>query len=101
VSGVVNTVDAIHVMSDGRVLLNDGSRRRLLLFDSTLKGFTISADTAAGARVNYGVASDALANLSKPCPCLAGRQHEQRGGRGDRQQVAITGNEHVCRPADR
>ena len=58
-SGVVSSVDAIHVMSDGHVLLNDGGRLRLLLFDSTLKRFTIRADTGAGAPMNYGVGQNA------------------------------------------
>src|SRR3954462_8086733 len=54
-SGVIKGVDAIHVMSDGHVLLDDVDGRRLLLFDSTLKRFTISADTAPGAPVNFGI----------------------------------------------
>src|SRR6059058_4179495 len=53
-SGVVTRVDAIHVLPGGRVLLNDGGRRRLLVFDSTLKRFSIAADTTGTAPVNYG-----------------------------------------------
>ena len=44
----------VRPLSDGRILLNDVTRRRLLLFDSTLKTFKVIADYAAGA-VTYGV----------------------------------------------
>jgi hypothetical protein len=54
-SGVIDGLEAIHVLSDGRVFLDDLSRRRLLLFDSTLKRFTIVADTAAGAPMPFGL----------------------------------------------
>src|SRR5688572_14626335 len=39
--------------ADGRVLVNDGSKRRLMLFDSTLSAFEIVADTLSAARIRY------------------------------------------------
>jgi hypothetical protein len=50
----------VRPLSDGRVLLNDGTRRRVLLFDSTLTHFTVIADSAAGAANPYGSAIGVL-----------------------------------------
>lgn len=59
-SGVVANVYVLHAMSDGSVLLNDGTNKRLLLFDSTLKRYTIIADTAGEASQGYGTGSGGL-----------------------------------------
>ena len=50
----------VRALPGGRVLVNDGTRRRLLLFDSTLTHFTIIADSAVGAANPYGTAIGVL-----------------------------------------
>jgi hypothetical protein len=59
-SGVVANVYVIRVLSDGRVLLNDATLRRVLLFDSTLKHFKIVADTAGESPVSFGQTNGGL-----------------------------------------
>ncbi len=59
-SGVIANVYVIHAQSDGSVLLNDAARRRLLLFDSTLKKYKIVADTAGESPNNFGNGSGGL-----------------------------------------
>jgi hypothetical protein len=44
----------VRALSDGRVLVNDGSRRRLLMFDSTLALIGVIADSAIGSANAYG-----------------------------------------------
>lgn len=46
----------IKQLSDGRVIVDDAQRLRLLMFDSTLTKFTILADTTGKAGFNYGEA---------------------------------------------
>ena len=53
-SGALWSAAGIRPLSDGRVLVNDATRRRLVLFDQTLKRFIRIADTAVGAPVTYG-----------------------------------------------
>ena len=43
----------VRPLSDGRVLVHDVGRRRVVLFDSTLSSFTTVLDTAAGAAQSY------------------------------------------------
>jgi hypothetical protein len=50
----------VRALPGGRVLLNDGTRRRLLLFDSTLTSFTVIADSATGSPNPYGTAIGVL-----------------------------------------
>src|SRR5262245_11827782 len=59
-SGVVSNVYVIRVLADGRVLLNDGLRRRVLLLDTTLKKFTVVADTAGESRQTFGNSNGGL-----------------------------------------
>ena len=47
-------VNQVRALSDGRVLVNDGSRRRLLMFDSTLALIGVIADSAIGSANAYG-----------------------------------------------
>src|SRR5918998_1123974 len=42
-----SSVVGLRALSDGRVLVNDVSKRRVLLFDSTLTSFTVVADSTA------------------------------------------------------
>jgi hypothetical protein len=44
----------VRALSDGRVLVNDVPRRRVLLFDSTLSRFTLVADSTAATANAYG-----------------------------------------------
>jgi hypothetical protein len=44
----------VRPLSDGRVLVNDVQRRRVLLLDSTLSSFTIVADSTPGTGNAYG-----------------------------------------------
>jgi hypothetical protein len=46
--GVIAGLVHVRALADGRVLVNDLSRKRLIMFDASLKSFTTLADTAAG-----------------------------------------------------
>ena len=50
----------VRALPGGRVLVNDATRRRLVLFDSTLKSFTVVADSAVGFHSPYGAAIGTL-----------------------------------------
>ena len=50
----LNAVSAVRQLSDGRVLVNDVVGRRVLLFDSSLKTFTVVADTTSATSSAYG-----------------------------------------------
>lgn len=56
----LGAVSAIRQLSDGRVLLNDIIGRRVLLFDSTLKTFTLVADTTSATSNAYGIRAGGL-----------------------------------------
>ena len=47
-------------LPNGSVIVNDASRRRLLLLDSTLQGFAVIADSTSGAVNGYGQRPGAL-----------------------------------------
>ena len=49
----VGNAFGVHVLSDGRVLVNDAIGKRLVLFDSSLKSFTLAA-ADSGAPTRYG-----------------------------------------------
>lgn len=50
----LGAVSTIRQLSDGRLLVNDIIGRRVLLFDSTLKTFTVVADTTSATGNAYG-----------------------------------------------
>ena len=52
-SGVLLDAANIRPLADGRVIVNDRRRQRLILFDQTLRRFTTIADTAVGARTPW------------------------------------------------
>jgi hypothetical protein len=56
----LGAVSAIRQLSDGRVVLNDIIGRRVLMFDSTLKSFTLVADTTSATSNAYGVRAGGL-----------------------------------------
>src|SRR5881392_1842690 len=47
-------IAAIRPLSDGRLIVNDVGRRRLLLLDSNLAVVSVLADSAAGSKNPYG-----------------------------------------------
>ena len=49
----LGTVSSIRPLSDGRVLVNDISGRRVLLFDATLQDFTVVADSTSATSNAY------------------------------------------------
>jgi hypothetical protein len=53
-SGLFSGITTVRALSDGRVLVNDLTRRRLVFLDSSLKRFNFLADTAAGAPNRFG-----------------------------------------------
>src|SRR5262245_58253740 len=59
-SGTFHAITTVRPLSDGRVLVHDVSRRRILLLDATLKSFKTVADTAQGAPNKYGSRSGAV-----------------------------------------
>ena len=50
----LGAVSGVRHLSDGRVLVNDIIGRRVLLFDSTLRTFTVVADTTSATANAYG-----------------------------------------------
>src|SRR6185503_14402159 len=54
-----------HRKSDGRLLVNEGPRHRLLMFDSTLSRATLIADSSGSTGLKYGP------NISPTIPYLA------------------------------
>jgi hypothetical protein len=48
------SVSQVRELTNGRVLVNDISGRRLVLFDSTLKHFSVIADSTSATSVAYG-----------------------------------------------
>ena len=51
----VGYLNGVRHLSDGRVLVNEAGKRRLLLFDKTLANVRVVADTSAGSKVSYGL----------------------------------------------
>jgi hypothetical protein len=56
----INGINGVLQLSDGRVLLNDGIRRRLLLLDSTMTLQKVVLDSIAESENSYGVQAGAL-----------------------------------------
>jgi hypothetical protein len=56
----INSITGVLQLSDGRVLLNDGTRRRLLLLDSTMALKGVVLDSIAESENTYGVRPGAL-----------------------------------------
>lgn len=56
----LGAVSSIRHLPDGRVLLNDGARRRLLLLDSTLKQVTVILDSLTEVENAYGTRAGTL-----------------------------------------
>src|SRR6185503_19999337 len=53
-SGVLGAITGLRHLPAGHVLVSDGSKQRLVVFDSTLSRFTITADTSGGSTTRYG-----------------------------------------------
>lgn len=56
----LGAISQVRVLSDGRVLLNDGMRRRLLMFDTSLTQVTVLLDSIAEVQNAYGSRSGRL-----------------------------------------
>ncbi|MEP6763509.1 MAG: hypothetical protein ABJB66_04310 [Gemmatimonadaceae bacterium] len=56
----LGAITGVRPLSDGRVLLNDGTRRRLLLLDSTLKVTSVILDSLTEVQNAYGTRAGAL-----------------------------------------
>ena len=56
----LSSASQVRALPGGRVLLNDVTRRRLTMFDSTMKLIKVIADSAAGSKEPYGVAMATL-----------------------------------------
>ena len=54
-SGVLMSISGIRALPGGKVLVDDFTRRRLIVLDSTLAKFTVGADSAAAAKSRYGM----------------------------------------------
>jgi hypothetical protein len=52
-SGVLSSVWGINALPGNRLMVNDFIRKRVIIFDETLKRFTTVMDSAAGAPANY------------------------------------------------
>jgi hypothetical protein len=53
-SGMVRGIFAVRPLSNGSVVLNDATRHRVFVFDSTMKRFVIALDSAPDAANSYG-----------------------------------------------
>lgn len=56
----LGAISQIRHLSDGRVLVNDGTRRRLLMMDSTLKNVTVVLDSLTEVENAYGTRAGTL-----------------------------------------
>lgn len=56
----LGSINTVRQLSGGRLLLNDGSRRRLLLLDSTLKVISVVLDSLTEVQNAYGTRSGSL-----------------------------------------
>ena len=56
----IGTIVGVRELRDGRVLVNDGMRRRLLLMDSTLTEVTVVLDSLTSVANSYGTRPGAL-----------------------------------------
>lgn len=61
--GLFASIRAVRHLPGGRVLVNDPSRRRLLMLNQDFKSFTVLADTAPGAPNTYGTRAGLLSYL--------------------------------------
>jgi hypothetical protein len=52
-SELLGSVSSVRALSDGRVLVNDITARRVVLFDSTLASFTVVADSTSATATAY------------------------------------------------
>ena len=57
---VVGTINGVRELSDGRVVVNDAGRRRLLMFDKSLATAQVLADTTPGKKTQYGGRGSAI-----------------------------------------
>lgn len=64
----------VRALPGGRVLVNDGSRRRLLLFDSTMKLIKVVADSSSTIANAYGLAAGKLLAYRGDSSLLMDRQ---------------------------
>lgn len=53
-SGVLNSISGLRALPGNRVMVNDYVRKRVLIFDESMKRFTTVMDSAAGSPANYG-----------------------------------------------
>jgi hypothetical protein len=56
----ITAITSVRQLSDGRVMVNDGSRRRLIIMDSTLKHVTVVLDSMTDVENSYGIRPGAL-----------------------------------------
>ena len=56
----LGTISGIRQLPDGRVLLNDGTRRRLLLLDTTMKVADVVLDSLSETANFYGIRTGGL-----------------------------------------
>jgi len=56
----LNSITSVLQLSDGRVLVNDGTRRRLLVMDTTLKLQSVILDSIAETSATYGTRAGAM-----------------------------------------
>ena len=52
---VLTSISAVRQLPGGRVIVNDATRRQLVLFDSTLSKHTVIADTSTNSPNSYGL----------------------------------------------
>jgi len=53
-SEVVGSLNGVRELSDGRVVVNDAGKRRVLVFDKSLASALVIADTTPGRKAQYG-----------------------------------------------
>ncbi len=57
---IFKAISGVRLLSDGRVLVNDGAGRQVVMLDPTLQHATVVIDSAAGRNTSYGAAGGGL-----------------------------------------
>ena len=65
-SDALGAVAAIQALPGGKLLVNDPSRRQLLLLDSTMKVIAVVADTTPATKAAYGTRTGGLLRCVPP-----------------------------------
>lgn len=75
-SGMLMSISGVRALSGGKVLVDDVTRRRLIVLDSTLMKFTVGADTADGSKTRYGMQMTRLMRFTGDSSVMIDRESQ-------------------------